>query len=298
LEKDWLNIQGTHERIDESGITTGRLFSLGGSMEYSSSPTITFTPLRGQEFLKQLLAPIEIEKIMLLYNSGWTLKRIFRLTIQSINGIPNAKRASGPTPENAPEFEQFDEVIELMRNLESRDLLDFVFETYTNRTAIALNLQPQAWNTPEANRLAHLLGIQPGESHYEVEYRNIQPEQKNLKRTIMLETRSLLGVLFFLSQNVKVPEDDVNKGVVRITLTENALPFDWSKVLSDIFTVKSAAAPPPSPAVAVRYRDSWFYIEDNDLESKATLMLVSQLFALQSEKSSAITPILTLPVGR
>ena len=140
-----------HERIDESGITTSRLFSLGGSMEYSSSPTITFTPLRGQEFLKQLLAPIEVEKIMLLYNSGWTLKRIFRLTIQSINGIPNAKRASGPTPENAPEFEQFDEVVELMRNLESRDLLDFVFETYKNRTAIALILGGEDTDPPRSS---------------------------------------------------------------------------------------------------------------------------------------------------
>jgi hypothetical protein len=185
-----------------------------------------------------------------------------------------------------------------MRELEKRDLLEFVFETYKERTEIVLVLRPTAWDTPEANRLAHLLNINPGEAHYEVVYRSIRAEGKDLKRTIMLETRSLLCVLFFLSQNVKVPKEDVSKGVVRITLTENAVPFDWSKVLQNSFIVESTPNPPPSPAVAVRYRGSWFYIEDSDIESKATLMLVSQLFALQSGQGKAITPILTLPVGK
>lgn len=287
-----------HERVDDVDISTTKLFSFGGSVGFSSNPTITFAPLRGKEFLEQLLAPIEIEKIMLLYNSGWTLKRILRLTVQSINGVPNSKRAGGPTPENLPDFESFAEVIDLMRKLERLNLLEFTFEPYTERTGIALVLRPSAWKTPEAKRLAQLLNINPGEEHYDVVYRGFHEKKEKLKSSIRLETRSLLGVLFFLSQNVKVPKEDIDKGVVRLTLTENAQPFDWSKVLQNSFIVKNAATPPPSPMLAVPYRGSWFYIEDNDLESKATLMLVSQLFALQSGQGKALTPILTLPVGR
>jgi hypothetical protein len=287
-----------HERVDDADLSTTKLFSFGGSVGFSSSPTITFTPLRGKEFLEQFLAPIEIEKIILLYNSGWTLKRILRLTVQSINGIPNAKRAGGPTPENMPHFERFAEVIDLMRKLERLNLLEFTFEPYTERTGIALVFRPSAWNTSEAKRLAKLLNINPGEEHYDVIYRSIRDKKEKLKSSIILETRSLLGVLFFLSQNVKVPQEDIDKGVVGLTLTANALPFDWSKVLQNSFIVKSMATLPPSPVVAVFYRGSWFYIEDNDLESKATLMLVSQLFALQSGQGKALSPILTLPVGR
>ena len=287
-----------HGREENSSVTTTDIFSFGGSVGFSSNPTITFTPLRGEDFLKQLLTPIDLEKIMLLYNSGWTLKRILRLAVQSINDIPNAKRASGPTPENVPEFQKFEEVLDLMRELEKRNHLELMFESYEDQTEVALVIQPEAWNTLAANRLAHLLNIVPGEDHYGVVYESLRAKADDNHRIIMLETRSLLSVLFFLSQSVQVPEEDIDKGVVEVTLSDKGDTFDWTKVLHNIFIVKNSQTRPSSPAVAVRYRNFWFYIEDSDVESKATLMLVSQLFALQSGQGRTITPILTLPVAR
>lgn len=287
-----------HEREDASRLTRTDLFSLGGSIGYSSDPTITFTPLRGEAFLEQFLSPIELKKIMLLYNSGWTLKRLFRLTVQSINGIPNAKRASGPISENPPAFQKFEEVIDLMRDLEKQNLLEFMYETYDDKTEISLVLKKEAWSLNETVRMADLLGIVSGKTHYDVIYRSFRADEKARRQAIMLETRSLLGVLFFLSHSVAVPDQDLAENIVRVTRQANGAPFDWSKVLHDAFSVKSSQNPPASPAVAVKYRNNWFYINENDISSKATLMLVSQLFALQSGSAEHVTPILTLPVGR
>ncbi len=218
----------------------------------------------------------------------------------NIDGITTQLSLSAePTPEKVPEYQQFEEILDLMRGLERRKLLEFVFESYNDTTEIVLALQKKAWRTPEANRLAKLLNIVPGQTHYDFAYRSIRPEVKEgPKHTIMLETRSFLGVLFFLSQNVQVPEEDLKKGIVRVTRTEGGAPFDWSKILENTFIVKSSQMPPPSAAVAAKYRGSWFYIEDNDTNSKITLMLVSQLLALQSHRGEAVTPILTLPAGR
>jgi hypothetical protein len=50
--------------------------------------------------------------------------------------------------------------------------------------------------------------------------------------------------------------------------------------------------------VAVPYRNRWFYIADDDLPSKAYMMLVGSIFSLQAGDLPMVTPLLTLPVGR
>ena len=48
--------------------------------------------------------------------------------------------------------------------------------------------------------------------------------------------------------------------------------------------------------VAIPYRGEWFYLADNDLESKSTFMLLTQLFRLQAVAAKSAGPTLTLPV--
>ena len=45
----------------------------------------------------------------------------------------------------------------------------------------------------------------------------------------------------------------------------------------------------------VQYRDSWFYVADNDADSKVTFALLSMLITLQSGDTSKMTPLLSLP---
>ena len=41
----------------------------------------------------------------------------------------------------------------------------------------------------------------------------------------------------------------------------------------------------------MRYRDSWFYIPDDDLESKSTFVLLTQIIALHSTPPASAPPI-------
>ncbi len=45
------------------------------------------------------------------------------------------------------------------------------------------------------------------------------------------------------------------------------------------------------------HRGYWFYIANNDLETKSSFLLLQQLFSLQAGQSEAKGPTLTLPVG-
>ncbi len=81
--------------------------SVGVSGRVVSSPTVTYTPLEGEQFAKRLLAPVDLATILLLTNTGWSVQRVFRLCVQSLEGLPNAPTASGPTPEDPPVYKRF-----------------------------------------------------------------------------------------------------------------------------------------------------------------------------------------------
>jgi hypothetical protein len=116
--------------------------------------------------------------------------------------------------------------------------------------------------------------------------------------TIEINVRSLAGIQFFLSHGVMVPKEDIDKGRVQITKTSTGEVFDWNNVLSDLFVVHSSKDKPESSGVSVQYRGHWFYIKDNDMQSKYTLMLLNQISALQSGTVEKAGPVLTLPVSQ
>jgi hypothetical protein len=115
---------------------------------------------------------------------------------------------------------------------------------------------------------------------------------------LRVETRSLLGMLFFLAQAIEVLERDTQVGKVAITPDETGVPLDWGQVTGELLHVRAATARPVDAVIAVRYRGSWFHIDDADLPSKSTFSLLSQLFALQAGKTERLLAILTLPIGQ
>ena len=73
--------------------------------------------------------------------------------------------------------------------------------------------------------------------------------------------------------------------------------FDWHQVTEGIMRIKSSPQPPDNASVAVNYRNSWYYIDDSDLDSKTTFALLGQVYQLQSGDAKTVAPVLTLPVG-
>jgi len=117
------------------------------------------------------------------------------------------------------------------------------------------------------------------------------------RRRVVVVTRSLLGVLFFLCHAVEVPEDHADAGVVTVTRGEGDALFDWSEVTDGLLQIHSSRGRPSGAAVAVHYRGHWFYISDDDLSSKSTFALLAQLYALQSgDPVGGAAPVPTIPL--
>ena len=271
-------------------------YRAGISGSYSEQPTITFSPLKGEEFIQRFLSPVSLDKIMLLYRSGWSLPKLLRVCVSRMNTLANAPRAGSSTPGKEPQYREFLRAVKIMNDLEDEELLFVGYSARTGDGGLMLRIDAEGWKKPEARELANLLGLTPGRQEYSIRLMTMgDPPHPGV---VFLETRSLLGMLAFLSNGVGVPSQDLDAGKVKMTTAATGGTFDWGAVLGSLFKVTSGPVRPAGSAVSIRYRNNWFSIEDSDLETKATFMLVSQLFSLQAGKTESVSPLLTLPVGR
>jgi hypothetical protein len=107
-------------------------------------------------------------------------------------------------------------------------------------------------------------------------------------------------VFFFLSSGVEVPAEHVGCGLVEMPIDDKGKVIDGREVTAGLFAVHASKGhkPPAAASAAVKYRDYWFYVDDRDAASKATLALMMQLSRLDFARQQPGAPVLTLPVGR
>ena len=285
---------GMSYALGENAGPLGNRFNFSLFPKYEDKPTITYQPLQGEKFVKNVLEQISLDVLMLLHNSGWSIERIFRLCVQDINGIQNAPAASGPTPDYAPEYKDFLTVAELLRTLQKQNLVNFEYETIDGEITVVFSLAEEAIELPEAFKLIEMLRLTPKETDYPM----LSNEMDHNPNLVRIRTRSVMGLLYYLSQSVEVPHEDVREGKAVATKYEDGRPFYWSDLFSDLFQIKSSSEKPSNAFVSIKYRGSWFYIDDTDVESKRTYSLFGQIFAIQAGKIKAERPTLTLPIGR
>jgi hypothetical protein len=170
-----------------------------------------------------------------------------------------------------------------------------------------MDISPRASDCGEYQELVRLLNLVPGRTRYEVTQSTVgfieQRPGAPPSDKLVIVTRSLSQVFFYLAHGVDVPAEHLVSGVARSTLQPDGSAFDWQQVTGSLFTVQSCRGkkPPETAAVAVRYRDYWFYIDDRDHATKSTLVLLRpsrklDVGAVPTDRKSG--PVLTLPVGR
>jgi hypothetical protein len=293
-----INAAGTVDAASGSGTAAG-----SATLGYSESPTITYSPLTGEEFAERMLTPIPLDAVLLFIQSGWSPSRIMLLAMQRVNDLFNAPTATGPIPEAKPEYEAFADFAERFQRLYRAHLAGLNWERKVDEKDPP-GRDPHFWiRTPTAAQselsedvdvVRRLLELDPKREDFALTgfpfHR--KPDEVGMR------CRSLLGVLYFLASSVEPPASDQAAGLVTITHDERGQPFDWSALSGELMKVRSQESRPENAYVAVPYRGSWFYIADDDRNSKSTFGLLNLLFSLQSATGKGKSPLLTLPIGQ
>ena len=269
--------------------------SPGVGLGYADNPTISYTPLQGENLLKSLLSPLQLEAILVLTQSGWNIDRVFGLCFERINNLYNAPKASGPTPQQEPDYEEFNHLLESLSVLQKRQLIEIGTTHQHDSPGITVRLvADDVQHRQEIDRIYALLQLDREVKDFDLSTDFLEVSQTQWA----VRTRSISGLLYYLSQNVETPEQHQVDGLVTITTSKTGGIFDWTHTPAGRrFKIRTKAKRPDNAYIATYYRGHWFYIEDTDLESKSTFMLLRQLFDLQAGQTRSQGPTLTLPFG-
>jgi len=261
--------------------------SIGGETLWQSQPTIQYTPLEGQEFTNKFMEPLDVDTIQKILYSGWDIDRVFLLTLHAFCQFQNI-----PSKEERcknDQFEKFLSTIHLMRKLQNEGKLRVgIKEVKSNGTTKKILQFAIPANDEISEEIAKILNCEELEDgNYVI---NIVEGFDNEGKVGVLP-RSLLSCMSYLSKNVIVPINDEKNNKVKMSDLLN------KKKLGSLLIILSSKTRPVDCYLSIKYRDHWFYIKDNDLNSKKTFMLLLELFNIQSGKRENRGPILTLPIG-
>ena len=231
------------------GFTTDNPATLGAELIWQNQPTIQYSPLEGKDFAIQLMHPLSLRLIQGLVFTGWDVDRVFRLLVQNMADIPNACSASGPIPQDPPQYKRFMEVMHLLRHFQKDGELQIgvrYIPPGKNKptdiddpeagvpNAIQLTFPSKGAN---AERLSNILeGIRLTNGKYILNMRQAFNEEAE----IGIMTRSLLSCMYYLSLGVQVPPRDLAAGIVGTTHYPDGKLFNWKNVIGDLICVYSS----------------------------------------------------------
>lgn len=285
-----------------AGVDAGLNFGGGDSVSpsaglaYSDKPTISYTPLQGEDLLNSILRHLELDPIFVLTQSGWNISRVFGLCFERINNLYNAPNASGPTPELEPAYEQFGELMDALHVLQKAQLIEIgkrkKEEEDEEEDIVVKLITDSDRHRHEIDRVYDLLELDRNADEFTLNTDFLDMDNKQWT----VRPRSISGLLYYLSHNVEAPSGHQHE-LVTVTRTREGRMFNWDETPAGrLFKVRTSGEQPENAYIATRYRGHWFYIEDTDLETKSTFMLLRQLFDLQAGQTNPQVPALTLPV--
>jgi hypothetical protein len=252
---------------------------------YADRPTITYSPLSGEKFAKSLMASIPVSPILSLIQSGYKVNNIFRIYVQSINGIENryTLRRSAKA--------EFFQLIERMNRIQDAGAIGFRFGNVNGEEILMIVFRDDNDQEVEADitEVRKILGLDLQTREFKVVNGAIQSDDKE----IAILSRSMLQVLLDLAYYIEVPEMDVTEKRVNPGFKNEVVDGVPIPPLIKIF---SSSQRPDDAFVTVPYQNNWFWIDNKDLFSKQVFSFLMFSFALVETGGKEGTPIVTIPV--
>jgi hypothetical protein len=287
------SVQGGLQTFPGASTNAGNYLTAGASAQFQQSPTFTLQPIIGEQFADSFIRPLSPAEVLPLIESGTPVDVLFRLGVQSVNNLQNARALGGAGNQGSPLFFL---LLHDLRVLQIAGLLDAAQrngQTDTTKKAtpeeeVYLEIEPTA--DPNLAAIAaearKLLGMAPNAFHAEVVY----GVGTGAGGQISILTRPMLSILNQLAIQVDVPAADIADG--KTTPSVGDIGIEHRPVV----IVQSGRKAPQDAFVAIQYHQTWFWISGGDFDSKVAFSLVQILLAL-TQTTNASGAVITIPAG-
>lgn len=306
---------------------TGAVGSVGGSISYSDSPTITFTPQSDAGFYKSLYAPFEVSETIgfgLSYrfakmNPGWNNMTLL-FSFASINGANDqviGEKSSlytqriaaiagllegGATFQQVPDWD-FDSMAIARDKITAEDYVAaFRYNLYfideedgknvrLARYRLVLALEVPDPGDPGVTAALQQIGVTPGKGVYIFRPPSHATPGDLDPAAIWVTPRSMADAINLASQFVEIPQDHA-------VLVQPIKSISADGLVLPPVVIRSSKDEPPHP-YRIQHRGYWFYVDDTDLESKIFLEVLVAAYSSRvgSRGAQDEGPQVVLPVG-
>ena len=263
----------------------GNLVPFGAQVIYEENPTISYTPVAGAKYLREVMTPISLVTLAQFSGTFIDPAGTYWSFLSSVNGIRNPDFATAPADARFARF------VDLMTQLGQAGCTHWV-EPQPNTAAIAIE-NCTSREDASVQDLLSLLGIAKA---YSPGSRLVLPVSLDAQGTargdITVTTRSLIDLVEILTAAIEVPDEDLRSGA--------AAQSPPAGLIGTRLRVAYSKTSPANAAVAVAYRGGWFYIDERDQTTKRFFRLLSTLWtiAMAENTGSSGAPVLTVPASR
>jgi hypothetical protein len=269
--------------------TTGQGATLGATGTYTDRPTISYTPLQGDKFTRELLRPIPPPALFQLVQAGYPVDLIFQLAVRAVNGIYNRSTRPMNRRDADPEFYQ---LLDALQRIQRSEAIDFRLQKRGPEDVSIISFHGKVPPAVEADTrfVRKVLGLNPEARELELTF-GARPTNDH-ELTVL--TRSMLEIFLELGGRVEVPASDIAEGSTYPVPPER---LDSSPRDLPLVRIHSGDKPPEKAFVAVQYNGHWFWIDNHDFRSKGVFTFLLLLTSLAQTGVVPQAPVITVPVS-
>jgi hypothetical protein len=293
---DVASVVASHELLTELTATSrvvphpmssaASYFNIDARGRYTDRPTISYVPLAGERFINGLLRPLPPQTVFALMEAGHPADFVLQMSVRAINDVSNISRSPPRARAGSPEFA---ELIAALRRVQRAGAIGMRTEKRDGHQVTLISFRSIAGGTGEGDVrfVKQVLRLDPQKQEYVLasgSYRRDADE-------VAMLTRSIQEIMVELSIGVEVPSDDLAEGrVARIG------PIGSGDIQGvPLLRIRSDAEAPADAFEAVRYRHSWFWVDDRDMSSKRIFMFLRMFASLAETGVVPQAAIVTIP---
>ncbi|MEJ2470907.1 MAG: hypothetical protein P8Y91_05295 [Desulfuromonadales bacterium] len=261
-----------------------------GRLAYEENPTITYSPVQGRKYLRQLESPIPLDLLLLTIRNPTFGKPTMLLLISRANDLLNPDFLAKDSHEDGKKFIRF---VDIFTELQDVDVLTLVKSPLEELTANILISDYAAKYGEEVKELMTLLDLpapeDPDQTIIIPIYFGLNFDQP---MGLGITTRTTLELIEILRATIDVPEEHIKSGL--------ALSYPPLGPIGEGVVIKVSQKRPENSSLAVFYRDYWFYIDETDQKTKAFFNALRTLSSIVIDDSidARGVPLMTIPVAQ
>lgn len=281
---------GAEIETANSGGSNADSAGIDGRILYFERPTVTYTPLSGQEFADQLLTPISRETMFSLAQSGWPAEQLLIMGLERLGPFKNLTLDTS-YPENEQALIEFLEVIQIMLDLSLANAIEFRESSKSNNSDLqGLVLYFNENSSEQAKLKSRELKLKLKLDPEINQFRIVNKITERKPDELLIRTRSMLDLMSHLARGIEEGDTDVHAD--QAIYKNDALR---SKLLP--LSIEQSTDNPGDAFVSVKYNNNWYFISHSDHKSKQAFGMLTYIYLLQAPKPPTAGPLVTVPTG-